>query len=138
MIMFSAQGLNGEDVLRGGLKPRVGIAQEIMFGDLQQYRISYFFPFRKTANMRKAPGRQMTTQGRDVASENPEKEHDMVVTKFGGEIDYFVNGVHALHFNDDTPFAGGNWGFRLMTLAKGAYDDVTVYELTEEPVLKAK
>jgi len=134
MIMFSSQGFNGEDVLTGGLKPRIGLAQEIMHGDLHQYRISYFFPWRKTANMRKAPGRKMSAQGRDFSSEMPEKTHTMVITKYQGEINYFVNGQHALYYSDDSPFSGGNWGFRLMVLAKGAYDNIKVYQLNQDPV----
>ncbi len=134
MVMFSAQGFNGEDVLTGGLKPRVGLAQEIMHGDLSQYRISYFFPWRKTVNMRKAPGRDMTAQGRDYASERPDKTHTMVITKYRGEINYFVNGQHALSYSDKKPFLGGNWGFRLMVLAKGIYDNINVYKLNQDPI----
>lgn len=138
MLMFSAQGLNGQDVLSGGLKTRVGLAQEIMFGDLQQYRISYFFPWRKTANMRKAPGRNMTSKGKDYASEEAQQTHHMVITKYQGKINYFVNGQHALYFSDKQPYAGGNWGFRLMVLAKGAYDNINIYQLKQDPIITNK
>ncbi|KEI69319.1 DUF1961 family protein [Endozoicomonas elysicola] len=135
MIMFSAQGLNGQDVLHGDVAPRTGLASEIMRGDVTMYRISYFFPFRKSANMRKSPGRHMTASGRDIASENPEGLHKMVVTKWNGEVNYFVNGEHALSYTDKKPLSGGNWGFRLMVLAKGAYSNINVYQLDSNPVM---
>ena len=138
MIMFSASGEKGTDVLRGPVKPRSGLASEIMNGDIGMYRISYFFPFRKTANMRKSPGRHMTTMGRDIAGENPEALHKMVVTKWNGEVNYFVDGEHALKYVDKQPLAGGNWGFRLMVLAKGAYSNIKVYQLLSNPLATSR
>ncbi len=138
MIMFSASGENGADVLRGNVKPRSGLASEIMNGDIGMYRISYFFPFRKTANMRKSPGRHMTTMGRDIAGEDPEAVHKMVITKWNGEVNYFVDGEHALSYVDKQPLAGGNWGFRLMVLAKGAYSSINVYQLLSNPLATSR
>ncbi|KEI72983.1 hypothetical protein GV64_21685 [Endozoicomonas elysicola] len=134
MIMFSAKGLNGKDVFSDKLAPRKGLAREIMYGDVGLYRISYFFPFRKTANMRKSPGRHLTTVGPDIAIERCEKECRMVITKWRDEVNYFVDDIHVLSYKDKDPLFSGNWGFRVMVLGKGAYSNINVYELNENPI----
>lgn len=129
MLMFNSSGLNGESVFASHLAPRIGLAKEIMRGDVRQYRVSYFFPWRKTANLRKAPGRALIAQGPDFAGDYPNKWQPMVMIKKGGNIRFYINHKQVFSFNDEQPLPGGNWGFRLMVLGKGAYDNISLYRL---------
>ena len=136
MLMFSALGNEGKSIFDASFAKRYGLASELMYGDMQQYRISYFFPARGTANMRKAPGRNLVAKGPDLASIKPNNIQKMLITKWQGQVHYFVDGKLALSFMDDDPLGKGHWGFRLMVLAKGAYDNIKVYQLDQNPVLR--
>jgi hypothetical protein len=136
MIMFSAGGLNGEDVFHPTIRKREGPAYEIMYGDIHQYRISYFAPARKTANMRRAPGRMMTVTGPDICSDHPDEVHRCQVVRFNDRVDYFVNDIHVFSYVDDKPLSGGNWGFRVMAIGKGEYDNIKVFDLLKDPISK--
>ena len=129
MIMFCAQGLNGESVFDPSLRKRYGIAEEIMFGDLSQYRISFFAPYRKTANMRRAPGRQMVAKGVDIASIEPQKTSRHKVQRIKDTVSYFVNGKKVLDYVDEQPLQGGYWGFRVMACAQGEYSNIELQKL---------
>ncbi|WP_163935083.1 DUF1961 family protein [Paraferrimonas sp. SM1919] len=136
MLMFSALGSNGDSIFSEGFAQRYGLASELMYGDMQQYRISYFFPSRGSANMRKAPGRNLVAQGADLASLKGLAQQKMLVTKWQGQVHYFVDDKLVLSFEDKQPLGEGHWGFRLMVLAKGAYDNIKVYQLEQNPVLR--
>ncbi|SHE81758.1 protein of unknown function [Mariniphaga anaerophila] len=131
MIMFCARGKNGESIFAPSMPVRYGLAQEIMYDPMVQYRISYFHPSRKTANMRRAPGRELVAEGRDAVSETPRKMHLCRVEKVGNQITYSVDGDTILTFCDNDPLNGGYWGFRLMACAKGEYDNIKIFDLSE-------
>ncbi|MEQ9289623.1 MAG: DUF1961 family protein [Cyclobacteriaceae bacterium] len=131
MVMFCASGSNGEDIFDPAMPERYGLAHEIMYGPMAQYRISYFHPFRKTANMRRAPGREMVAQGRDLVSENPNDTYVCRVERKGSLVRYLVDGKEVLSFNDEDPIPGGYWGFRLMVCAKGEYDNIRISRLDD-------
>jgi hypothetical protein len=130
MIMFCALGKNGESIFAPSMPPRYGLAQEIMYGAMFQYRISYFHPSRKTANMRRAPGREMVAKGKDAVSGTPGKTYLCRVERVGKKVKYIVDGETILTFHDETPLKGGYWGFRLMACARGEYDNIKVLDLT--------
>ncbi|MCH2205520.1 MAG: YesU family protein [Lentisphaerales bacterium] len=127
MIMFCGNSLKYKDIFTNN--SRVGLAQEIMYGDMTQYRISYFHPQRKTANMRRAPGRQMVAQGKDIASLAPGKVNKCRIERRGDKVKYFVNGKLSFEYTDKKPLKGGYWGFRLMVCAKGEYDNIKIIKL---------
>ena len=126
MIMFCAQGSKGESIFDPSLRKRYGIAEELMFGDISQYRISFFAPHRKTANMRRAPGRHMVAKGVDIASLDPSKTSRHKVQRINDTVTYQVDGKEVLSYVDKKPLQGGYWGFRVMACGKGAYSNISI------------
>ena len=126
MIMFCAQGNKGESIFDTSLRKRYGIAEEIMFGDISQYRISFFAPHRKTANMRRAPGRQMVAKGPDLASLSKNKTSRHTITRIHDTVTYQVDGKEVLSYVDKEPLKGGYWGFRVMACGKGVYSNIKI------------
>ncbi|MEN9906910.1 MAG: hypothetical protein RLZZ540_51 [Bacteroidota bacterium] len=127
MILFSALGTNGKGIFDTGFPERNGLSSELMTGQLNNYRISYLEPQRKTANLRKAPGRKLLYEGEDIVSKNPNKTYHCEITKINDEISYIVDGKTIFTYKDSQPLAGGYWGFRLMPCALGEYDNIKVY-----------
>ncbi|MCH5719321.1 DUF1961 family protein [Niabella hibiscisoli] len=127
MIMFSAWGINGSGIFDEKLPLRYGLSTELMTGQLNNYRISYFEPQRKTANLRKAPGRKLLLEGNDIVSADPRKTYHCEIRKIEDQISYIIDGRTVFIYKDDKPLAGGYWGFRLMPCASGAYDNIKVY-----------
>ncbi len=129
MIMFSAMGTNGKGIFDKSFPKRYGLSSEIMTGQLNNYRLSFFEPERKTANLRKAPGRKLLYEGEDVVSKDPNKIYHCEIRKTGAEISYIVDGKVVLTYTDDQPLVGGYWGFRLMPCALAEYDNIKVYKI---------
>jgi hypothetical protein len=127
MIIFCGNSLKNKDIFINST--RVGLAHEIMYGDMSQYRISYFHPQRETANMRRAPGRNMVAQGKDLASLKLGQVNKCRIERRGDKVKYFVNGELSFEYVDKQPLKGGYWGFRLMVCAKGEYDNIRVIKL---------
>lgn len=127
MVLFSALGTNGKGIFDETFPKRNGLSTELMTGNLNNYRISYFEPQRKTANLRKAPGRKLLYEGEDIVSKNPDKTYHCEIKKINNEISYIVDGKLIFSYKDNQPLAGGYWGFRLMPCALGAYDNIKVY-----------
>ncbi|MFL9829325.1 DUF1961 family protein [Flavobacterium sp. ST-87] len=127
MVLFSALGTNGKGIFDETFPKRNGLSTELMTGNLNNYRISYFEPQRKTANLRKAPGRKLLYEGEDIVSKNPDKTYHCEIKKINDEISYIVDGKLIFSYKDNQPLAGGYWGFRLMPCALGAYDNIKVY-----------
>jgi hypothetical protein len=134
MVTFCARGVNGEDVLDPKLKPRFGIAAQYMFGDIQNYRISYWSGKRGTSNMRRAPGRKLTAkEAGDVPAYALEREVNLEIIRWKGRVVFNVDGETLVDWTDEEPFDDGFFSLRLMAAAKGWYDDYEVYELHENP-----
>jgi hypothetical protein len=131
MIMFSALGANGKGIFDNTFTPRYGLSSEIMAGKLNNYRLSFFEPDRKTANLRKAPGRKLLFEGEDVVSKDPGKMYQCEIKKIGGTISYLVDGKTIFNYYDSQPLGGGYWGFRLMPCAIGEYDNIKIYEIRQ-------
>jgi len=132
MIMFSALGTNGKGIFDKTFPKRYGLSSEIMTGQLNNYRISFFEPDRKTANLRKAPGRKLLYEGEDVVSKDPDKTYHCEIKKIAAEISYIVDGKTIFSYIDSQPLGGGYWGFRLMPCALGQYDNINVYKILNQ------
>lgn len=134
MVTFCGRGVNGEDVLDPALKPRFGLAAQYMHGDIQNYRISYWAGTRGTSNMRRAPGRKLTSEERgDVPRVALERPVNLEIIRWNGRVVFKADGEELVDWTDDEPFGDGFFSLRLMATAKGWYDDYEVYELHENP-----
>ncbi|ACU05033.1 DUF1961 family protein [Pedobacter heparinus] len=129
MIMFSAMGTNGKGIFDKTFPERYGLSSEIMTGQLNNYRLSFFEPERKTANLRKAPGRKLLYEAEDVVSKDPYKTYHCEIKKIAGTISYLVDGKVIFAYTDSQPLGAGYWGFRLMPCALGEYDHIKVYKI---------
>lgn len=132
MVTFCAMGVNGEDIFDEKLKPRNGVAAQYMYGDIANYRISYFAGKRGTTNMRKAPGRNLVADGKDYAALEPDKKHRIKVVKWQDTFYFYIDQREVFKYIDNEPFGGGFWGIRLMATAKGEYDNFKVYGLCKD------
>ena len=134
MVTFCARGMNGEDVLDSKLAPRFGLPAQYMYGDIRNYRISYWAGLRGTCNMRRAPGRKLiATESGDVPRDALEKEVQLEIFRWKGRVVFKCDGQTLVDWTDDKPFGDGFFSLRLMAAAKGLYDDYEVYELREDP-----
>lgn len=134
MVTFCGRGVNGEDVLDPKLAPRFGLAAQYMYGDIQNYRISYWAGSRGTSNMRRAPGRQLATSEKgDVSRLALDREVQLEVIRWDGRVVFKVDGEALVDWTDDEPFGDGFFALRLMAAAKGWYDDYEVYALHDDP-----
>jgi len=135
MVTFCGRGVTGEDVLDPKLNPRFGLAAQYMFGDIQNYRISYWSGTRGTSNMRRAPGRKLTAEEKgDVPAVALEREVQLEIVRWNGRVVFKADGETLVDWTDDEPFGDGFFSLRLMAAAKGWYDDYEVYELHEDPL----
>ena len=134
MVSFCGRGVNGEDVLDPKLAPRFGLAAQYMFGDIRNYRISYWSGKRGTSNMRRAPGRKLTAkESGDVPAFALHREVNLEIIRWNGRVVFKADGETLVDWTDDEPFGDGLFSLRLMAAAKGWYDDYEVYELNEDP-----
>ncbi len=134
MLMFSCTGHNGQDVFASELKKRNGLAAQYTKSDLHNYRISFFAPGRGTINMRKCPGRILTTIGEDFTLKNPEAKHHLKIEKYNDTIKWYINGELSFQFEDnlgETYLKGGQTAIRVMVPAKGLYDNYKIYEILD-------
>lgn len=126
MLMFCGSGLEGESVFDTSLPARYGVEDETMY-DMAMYRVSFFHKSRRKANLRRAPGKIMVAQGEDVvASKDWTPTSRCRVERINGIVRFLINGKESFSYKDEQPLKGGNWGFRLMACAKGAYDNIKV------------
>jgi hypothetical protein len=134
MVTFCGRGVNGKDVLDPSLNPRFGIAAQYMWGDIRNYRISYWSGKRGTSNMRRAPGRKLTArESGDLPQYALDKEVHLEIVRWNGRVVFKCDGETLVDWTDDDPFDDGFFSLRLMAAAKGWYDDYEVYELHEDP-----
>ena len=126
MLMFCASGPEGESVFDASLPTRYGVEDETMY-DMAMYRVSFFHKSRKKANLRRAPGKVMVAGGADVvSSEDWNQTYRCRIERINGTVRFLINGKESFSYKDEKPLTGNQWGFRLMTCAKGAYDNVKV------------
>ena len=132
MLMFSCTGDQGQGVFDTSLKKRNGVAAQYTKSDLHNYRISFFSPGRGTANMRKCPGRILTTKGEDFTLAAPTAEHHLKIVKLKDTVEWYINGELSFRFVDnlgESYLKGGQTAIRVMVPAKGLYDNYKIYEI---------
>lgn len=133
MICFGAAWKDGRSIFDPALPPRNGVAGQYMQSDMCNYRISFFAGQRGLANMRRSPGRVMVAQGPDLAALKPDTVHTFRVVKWQQTVEFYTDDQLIFTFKDDAPLNGGQWGLRLMALARAYYDDFKLYELKAAP-----
>ncbi|QZT37475.1 YesU family protein [Halosquirtibacter xylanolyticus] len=132
MLMFSCTGIEGQSVFDKKLNPRCGVAAQYTKGDLKNYRISFFAPFRGTSHMRKCPGRILTVKGEDLTLKHPNRTHRLKVVKYKNYIAWYIDNKLCFSFTDETKegsLGGGQTAIRLMVPAIGSYDNYKIYEI---------
>jgi hypothetical protein len=132
MILFSAKGSKGEDVLDPCLKPRCGLANQYTRSDLYNYRISFLAPKRGTVNMRKCPGRRLVASGEDFSIGDIMGRHHIKVIKWKDQIEFRIDDQMVFQYKDtetDAPLSAGQTAIRLMVPARGYYDNYQIFEL---------
>jgi len=134
MLSFCARGVGGESIFDPKLTPRYGLGGQYMSGDLTNYRISYWSGPRGTSHMRRAPGRNLTSQTLgDIPRHALEREVQLEVFRWNGRTVFKCEGETVIDWTDNEPLTDGHFFIRLMAAAKGWYDDYEVYELHEDP-----
>ncbi len=125
MLMFCASGPNGESIFDTSLPTRYGIEDELLY-DMTMYRVSFFHKLRKKANLRLAPGKILVAQGIDTTSDNLTQTSHCRIERIEGIVKFITNGKEIFSYKEEKQLEGNNWGFRLMSCAKGAYDNIRV------------
>ena len=134
MVTFAALGVGGESIFDPKLASRFGIGGQYMSGDLTNYRISYWSGQRSSAHMRRAPGRQLTSQQNgDVPREALDSEVQLEIYGWQGRFVFKCDRETLIDWTDPEPLSGGYFSIRLMLPAKGWYDDYEVYALNANP-----
>lgn len=133
MLMFSCLGIDNQNVFDASLKKRNGVAAQYTKGDLKNYRISFFAPGRGTTNMRKSPGRVLTTKGDDFTLKNLTGHHHLKIVKYKNTVKWYINDELSFSFTDDENdyLKDGLTAIRLMAPAKGYYDNYKIYEILD-------
>ena len=114
IIFFSASGSDGSDVLSKHLKPRYGVFNSYVRGDIDCYHISYWannagHGFRKTCNLRKNSGFYNLANGPDPSIRDLDysaekftfKKHRIRLEKVGNRIAFYADGELAIEFFDN-------------------------------------
>ena len=142
IMFFAAKGRNGEDLFDISLQKRTGEYPLYHHGDIDAFHISYFRrkePDERafhTCNLRKSYGFHLTAISGDPIPEaaSATKAYQMKVIKKANTVDFFIDALPVLHYEDDGVtfgrlLEGGKVGFRQMSPMIGAYANLKVYEI---------
>ena len=138
IVFFNTRGVNGENIFNPAIKPRNGVFNQYIKGDLNNYHVSYWAGGRGFANMRKNRGFHLVTSGIDYIFADKQNTFQTVqVYKRGSQVRVMVDGKVAIAFDDDGKKYGpvhthsGCFGLRQMghTL-RCEYEYVRIYPLT--------
>ena len=142
IFFFAAMGKNGEDIFDERLAKRDGPYDLYHHGDINAFHISYYrrrYPQERvfrTCNLRKSYGFHLTAISGDPIPEaaSATKAYQMKVVKKNNVVDFFIDDLHVLHYEDDGVtfgklLEGGKVGFRQMSPMVGAYANLKVYEI---------
>jgi hypothetical protein len=145
ILFFAAQGRQGEEIFAPDLAQRSGEYNQYHHGDINAFHISYFrrrWPEERafhTCNLRKSYGFHMVAQGADPlpSVEDATPPYRIQLTKYGGAIDFAINNLPILRFEDDGAqygprLGGGKIGFRQMAPLIGEYANLTVHRVIKE------
>ena len=142
IFFFAAMGKKGEDIFDERLAKRDGPYDLYHHGDINAFHISYYrrrYPQERvfrTCNLRKSYGFHLTAISGDPIPEaaSATKAYQMKVVKKNNVVDFFIDDLHVLHYEDDGVtfgklLEGGKVGFRQMSPMVGAYANLKVYEI---------
>ena len=146
MMFFGAQGENGEDLFDPSLKKRNGNYRQYHSGDIRSFHVSYFRRGPKDTfylcNLRKSTGFHLVAQGADPipGAAHATVPYRMRVTKFGGNVRFFIDDLPIFSWDDDGKttgpmIGGGKIGFRQMAPLSAEYANLQVRELVAAPVV---
>jgi len=141
IVFFSAEGLNGEDILSARLKQRNGNFKHYTKGDINNYHISYYAntPTQKGrpfAHLRKNIGFHKVQTGEAGIPHNSEGIHTVRLVKDSGHIQLFIDDRPVIDWQDDgkkfgTVLGTGKIGFRQMKWTRFEYRNFNLYQLAQ-------
>ena len=139
IVLFAAQGQNGEHLFDPALKKRDGHFGGYIRGDISCYHISYFANpptnrGRTTSNMRKNHGFYLVTNGPAGVAAGSRDVHKVTLVKQGGRVRLGVDGDSIIDWTDDgvqygPVWGGGQIGLRQMKWMKAQYRNFKVWEI---------
>lgn len=145
ILFFAARGRQGEDLFSPALAARTGEYNQYHHGDIDAFHISYFrrrWPEERafhTCNLRKSYGFHMVAQGADPipSVEDATPPYHIQLIKCGGTVDFAINELPILRFEDDGAqfgprLGGGKIGFRQMAPLIGEYANLIVHGVRNE------
>lgn len=140
ILFFAASGAGGVDLFDSSLAPRSGEYEQYHSGDIETFHLSYY---RRrwaeerqfhTCNLRKSRGFHLTAQGADPlpSALDCATSYRMLLVKRGARIDFAINGLPILAWEDDGEMfgpllGGGKIGFRQMAPFIAEYANLKVY-----------
>jgi hypothetical protein len=142
LVIFAAEGLEGQGVFDLVLPPRNGVYKNYHKGRLSNYTVSYWSRNKKpslvakgeqfTNRIRKNPGMHMLATNGSLTDKCNDCNFKVRILKVAGNITFEVNGVVANHVKDsDAPHGGGYIGLRSMQgVDRVSYDDFRVWSVT--------
>jgi hypothetical protein len=146
IVFFNARGVQGESIFDPALAKRDGLFAQYHSGDLKNYHISYWASSlekgpRVDANLRKNPGFQLVSVGKDLITEGqPDAFQTVRLYKRGGTIRLMVDDIVSVAFDDDGQKFGPVWnhagwiGLRQMgRTVRCEYDHFKVFALKAKP-----
>lgn len=144
ILFFAAKGANGVDLFNSALAPRTGDYEQYHHGEIDAFHLSYY---RRrwtderqfhTCNLRKSYGFHLAAQGADPLPSVADciGSYRMLLMKRGPRIDFSINGLPVLSWEDDgttfgPPLGAGKIGFRQMSPFIAEYANLNVYGLRE-------
>ncbi len=144
MIFFAASGRNQLDLFDSSLQLRAGVYGDYIRSDINTLHLSYFrrrYPEERafhTCNLRKSHGFHLVAQGGDPIPnvEDCQSPYHMTLVKKGEQIQFFINELLVLEWEDDgisygDALGSGKIGFRQMAPLIAEYANFKVFQLEE-------
>ena len=141
IIFFAAKGLNGEDILTGGLPERDGTFGNYIRGPLNCYHISYYAntpkkPDRGDSHLRKNKGFHLVQPGQEGIPTESTDIHTMQLVKNGAHIVMYVDDRKIIEWVDPEnkygpPLKDGKIGFRQMQWTHFRYRNFKVWSIKD-------
>ncbi len=139
ILLFAAEGKNGEDIFDPSLKKRDGHFGGYIRGDINCQHISYYAniptnPGRITSNLRKNAGFYLVSNGPPGVPMNSKDVHKIVLVRKDGRVMLGVDGATIIDWQDDGvkygPVLGnGHFALRQMKWMKARYQNFRLYSV---------
>ena len=135
IVMFCANGKNGEDIFDLSLPPRRADYQTYHSGAIANYSDSYWSRNTeiesKTNRLRKNPGFKLVAEAPSLTAGSSVAPYRVRILKSGAHIEVEINGKVVIKWDDiDVPLGAGRIGLRSMEgVTMVTYDNFKVWEL---------